>query len=99
MREWKSVATTEKNDAGRLPNIKLYFIKLFATFVASKALAWSDMNMRTFRTGKLDQPLAQTDAVAFVAEYERPNQSTNKGWRSRVAELLRPFADCASVLV
>jgi hypothetical protein len=55
--------------------------------------------MRTFRTGKLDQPLAQTDAVAFVAECEHPNQSTNRGWRSRLAELLRPFADCASLLI
>jgi hypothetical protein len=55
--------------------------------------------MGTFRIKKQEHPLAHSVAMLGVAECDARNQSAARDWRNQLAKLLRPFADCASLLV
>jgi hypothetical protein len=58
-----------------------------------------DMDMRAFPIRELDHRLARADAMASLAERDPQNESATRGWHNRLAGFLRPFANCASLLV
>jgi hypothetical protein len=37
--------------------------------------------------------------MAYIAEHDPHDQSATREWRNRLAGFLRPFANCASLLV
>ena len=57
------------------------------------------MNMHPVRVRKVDQSVAQAEPGAGIDEHECRDRIRDIEWHNRVAELLRPFAECASLLV
>ena len=80
----------------RLQSIRMYFIKLLSVLMRKLD---SEVAMGTLHTKKQEHPLAQSVALVGVAERDPRHRSATTEWRNQLAKLLRPFADCASLLV